>query len=433
MEDEEADSDTIAPVEQPVSDEAADETAPAPAEPEPDMDPETTDQDEAPAMAESALAPDAEDQADAPGDSGPALIAVSPYAVVDLDLSERLHLREYPSRDALSLGLLPGGSNLIVLGRRGLTQFYPGDAPTLPLDLSDYSSDPAAALYPAQDLQPADTWLFVMYQTDDSGALLGWANAHYLQVFSETGEEQRLASLQTVRQNRAGNTTNTTAQPPNLADYVSARVNQLFPGAMLNLRMANDSDSEVLAQLPPNAELNLIGLDQADEWAFVEYLAESGETIRGWVSVAYIQLLLNGEPVSVATLRALDASVAPRVSDQLRGGIRSDEVAGPTPIPPTDEMMKGIVGEIMLDPGAMLHLRRHPSAHAESLGLIPAGTKLSISGITESAEWLKASYQEQDGWIAAHYVSLLLRGRMYHQTYIEGLLQTHDNAGNPGR
>ena len=369
-------------------------------------------------------------ESDAPADMGPSLV-LGPYAIVNLDPSARLQLRQYPSSDALSLGLLPGRTELIVLGRRGLTEYYPGETSDLPVDLSDYSTDPAAALYPVQDLRPADTWLFVMYQTEDGGALVGWVNALYLQVFDATAEKQRLASLPMVRQNRAGSTFNTEMRPPDLSDHVTARVYRLNPDALLNMRMANNPGSEILAQLPPNTELNLIGMDAEDEWAYVDYEAEEGKIYRGWVSAAYVQLLLNGEPVLVNTLRALDETVAPQISDQMRGSIRSAGPTGPTPIPPPDDMMQGIVGEVALHPGAMLHLRRHPNADAESLALIPAGTKVSISGITENTEWLKTSYEEKDGWIAAHYVALLLRGRLYHRSYVESLLPAHDNVGNP--
>lgn len=369
-------------------------------------------------------------EADPDIDAGPSLV-MGPYAIVDLEPSARLQLRQFPSSHALSLGLLPGRSELIVLGRRGLTVNQAGEAAELPIDLSDYTTDPAAALYPAQDLQPADTWLFVMYQTEDRGALVGWANAYYLQVFDEKGESQRLASLPMVRQNRAGSTTNTDVQPPVLSDHVSVRVHGLNPNALLNLRMANSPESEVMTQLAPNTELVLIGLDAADKWAFVDYAAENGEIMRGWVSASYIQLLLNGDPVLVSTLRALDETVAPHVSAQLRGSIRSAEASGPTPIPLSDDMMAGVVGEVALDPGAMLHLRRGPSISAESLAMVPAGAHVMISGITENKEWLKTSYADREGWIFGHYVALRLRGRLYHRDYVESLLPAHDNSGNP--
>lgn len=380
--------------------------------------------------AETSADADAASEPDAASIAGPSIV-VGPYAIVDLEPSGRLQLRQYPSSDALSLGLLPGATELIVLGRRGLTEFHAGESRDLPVDLSDFTADPAAALYPAQDLHPADTWLFVMYQTADSGALVGWVNALYLEIFDETGESQRLASLPMVRQNRAGSTFNTDIRPPALADHVSARVFGLYPTALLNMRMANSPDSEVMMQLPPNSDLTLIGFDDADEWAFVDYAADTGDIVRGWVSAAYVQLLLNGEPVLVEKLRALDETVAPQISNQLRGSIRSAEVTGPTPIPLPDDKMTGIVGEVVLDPGAMLHLRRHPNLDTESLALIPAGTKVSISGITANSEWLKTSYAEKEGWIAAHYVELLLRGRLYNRDYVESLLAAHDNTGNP--
>ena len=385
---------------------------------------------ESSAEAEPATDADSAAVSATPDDTGPTLVS-GPYAFVDLDPSARLQLRQFPSSDALSLGLLPGQMELTVLGRRGPTALHAGDAPELPVDLSDYDSDPAAALYPVQDLRPADTWLFVMYRTGDGGSLVGWVNAFYLQVFDATGDPQRLASLPMVRQNRAGSSVNTQVRPPDLSDRVTIRVDRLNPDALLNLRMANSTESEVLAQLPQDTELRLIGLDASEAWAFVDYESETQKIYRGWVSIAYLQLLLNGEPVLVTTLRALDESVAPTISDQARGSIRSSEASGPTPIPPTADMMKGIVGEIALDPGAMLHLRRHPNVDAESLAMIPAETKVAISGITQNAEWLKTSYNEADGWIAARYAALLLRGRLYNRSYIESLLPLHDNSGNP--
>ena len=361
--------------------------------------------------------------------AGPSIVA-GPYAIINLDPDARLQLRQYPSSDALSLGLLPGETELIVLGRRGVTEILPGETTDLPIDLGDFTVDPAASLFPAQDLRQADTWLFVMYQTEDRGSLVGWVNAYYLQVYDETGESQRLASLPTVRQNRAGSSFNTDMQPPALADHVSARVYGLNANALLNVRVSNNPDSEVMLQLAPDSELTLIGFDEEDAWAFVDYAADTGNIVRGWVSADYVQVLLNGEPALVDRLRALDETVAPHISDQARGSVRSSEASGPTPIPLPDDMMKGIVGEVALDPGAMLHLRQQPDLDAESLALIPAGTKVAISGITANAEWLKTSYADREGWIAAHYITLLLRGRQYHRAYVESLLPAHDNQGN---
>ena len=94
------------------------------------------------------------------------------------------------------------------------------------------------------------------------------------------------AAPSTRKRNRP---TSPTMSPP--------RVYRLNPDGRLNMRAANNPESEVMMQLAPNAELNLIGMDKTDEWALVDYAADTGEIISGWVSAAYIQLLLNGEPV----------------------------------------------------------------------------------------------------------------------------------------
>ena len=98
---------------------------------------------------------------------------------------------------------------------------------------------------------------------------------------------------------------------------------------------------------------------------------------------------------------------------------------GATPTPLPNDIMEGVIGEVDLDPGAMLHLRRHPDAHAESLALIPARTQLTIDGITKDTQWLRATFDGQDGWIASQYVMLLLRGRLYYRAYVESLLPVY--------
>ena len=353
---------------------------------------------------------------------------ISPHALVNLDPDANLQIRQYPSSQAFSLGLLPGGSEMMVLGRRGPSEYYDGEQPDEPVDLSDMTVDPAAGLHPAVDLPPEYTWLHVMYETTDGGAVYGWVNALYLHVFDAAGESQRLRSLALVRQNHAGSAQNTAFRPPKLSDLVSARVSGLDPGAILNIRTANDASSEVLGHLPPDTLLKLIGLDESENWALVEF--EAALTItRGWVSMHYLQLFLNDSPVSVATLRSLDASTAPTISDLARGSVRIRESDAATAVPTPLDMKEGIVGEVNLDPAAKLHLRRFPDATSESLALIDAGVLISIKGVTQNGNWFKTTYLEQDGWIASQYVLLLLRSRIYPRNYILSLLTVYDDLG----
>ena len=169
---------------------------------------------------------DAPEAVETPAEDDSDFVAFSPFAIVNLDPGARLQLRQYPTSTALSLGLLAPEEKLLVLGRRGQTEIYLEESPDLPVDLSDYTGDPAAALYPVEDLEPADTWLFVMFKTPDGGALFGWVNALYLQVFDTMGVRQRLASLPLVRQNQPGSALNTSLRPPELADHHNCACSQ---------------------------------------------------------------------------------------------------------------------------------------------------------------------------------------------------------------
>ncbi len=352
------------------------------------------------------------------------MVAVSPYASVNVNPDSGLHLRQYPSSEAMSLAMLPADTNLMVLGRRGPSEYLPDEPADEPVDLSDFSADPAAGLYPVQDLNPADTWLFVTYQTADGGAVNGWVNAFYLHVSDEIGEPQRLASLPTIRQNQAGSAFNTSVRPPSLAEHIAVRVHNLDASAFLNIRMANDASSEVLGQLAPGAILDFIGLDADESWLFVGHEIESGKITRGWVSVEYVQLLLNGKPVGVATLRSLDSSAVRLLNDSVRGRVGIAE-AGPAPDSGDD--MEGIVGEVDLNADAALHLRRQPDAATESLALIPARSLLQLDGITASGDWFKVSYDGDEGWVAAMYLLLSMDGQFYYRDFLTNQLPVYDD------
>ncbi len=351
-------------------------------------------------------------------------VAVSPYGIVNVNPDAGLHLRQYPTSDAMSLAMLPAESEVIVLGRRGPTAYRTGEVAETPIVLSDLTADPAAGLYPAQDLDPADTWLFVTYRTADDGAINGWVNAFYMHVYNILGGPQRLASLPAIRQNQPGRAFHTSVRSPSISERVTAQVHNLDSGALLNIRMANHAGSEVLGQLAPGTTLSFLGLDAGEAWLFVEHEAAEQTIFRGWVSAQYVRLLLNEEPISIATLRALDARAVKLLSDSVRGSIR---LADTLPSPDESEHTAGIVGEVDLNPDSALHLRRQPSAGAESLALIPASTVLELQGITASGHWFKASYQGDEGWVAAMYLVLSKDGQYYNRNYLMNQLPVHED------
>ena len=383
-------------------------------------------EDEAPT--ETVTAPDATAES-AAGNlivAGNEITSLTPYAIVEVDPDSALHIRQYPSSAAMSLGLLPSESELMVLGRRAPADLDGFGLSLLPVDLSDFTTDPAAALRPYQDLAPADTWLFAVYMTPDGGALYGWVNAFYVEVFSHSGQPQRLASLAPVRQNQLGGATNTDIRPPSLADHISARVVGLNPGAFLNLRAGNSASSEVLTQVAADAVLGFIGVDSGEAWAFVSYESPQGNMVTGWASMDYIQLLLNGQPALAASLRALDPSAAPILGDAVTGAIQpsdpSDAVAAARP-------MSGIVGEVDVNFDSALHLRRHPDATSESLALIPRGVRLLLDGVTASSGWYKVAYEGDIGWVAGDYLVLSMDGRQYARAFLDGHLPRFTDQG----
>jgi len=364
-------------------------------------------------------------QAPAAGDDP---VDATPFAVVVVDPDSALHVRQYPSSDAKSLGLLPAGSDLLVLGRRGPADIDSEALSLLPIDLSDFTVDPAAALPAYQDLPAADTWLFAVNITPDGGTLFGWVNALYLQVFDRNGDRLRLASLRPVRQNQVGGVSNTDIRPPSLSDYVSARVSGIGADAYLNLRLGNGANTEVLTQVAANATLGFIGLDAAGEWALVEYESPQKNLVKGWASVNYIQLLLNGKPVQAESLRALDPSAVPVIGSGVYGAI---QLAGPSESESdeTDRLLQGVVGEVNVNFDSALHLRRYPDATSESLALIRRGALLHLDGITESGGWYKVRYNDEDGWVAADYLILSMEGRLYARSFLNAQLPRFSDLG----
>ena len=353
-----------------------------------------------------------------------------PTARVNLNPGVNLHLRQYPHSDALSLGLAPSDTTLIVLGRRGLTEYYGEEPADEPVDLSDFDSDPAEELEQWQDLEPAETWLFVTYMTPDGGTIDAWVNALFLQVSDEDGDPQRLADLEMIRQNQAGLSRATSIGPPQPLERVGAYAFNLNAGVHLNIRMANDISSENLGQVANGDPLRLIGLDEADEWAFIEYAAMDNVVISGWASADYVQILLDGRPTSLEALREYDDSLISLVSDSARGGINLAGDAEAPPAPTKDPFLGAVIATVNLNPDANLHLRRRPNASTESLDLIPSRTSLIVDGVTESGEWYKVSYEGVAGWISAPYTVLSFNDRYMPMEEMLGRLMLFDDLGN---
>ena len=395
--------------------EAAAETEPQPAE------------DEAPTEIAPAPAEPAETERGVLIEAGQSYSSAAPYAIVEVDPDSALHIRQYPSSDAKSLGLLPAQSDVLVLGRRVPADSAPDALELLPEYLHDFTEDPVAALLPYQDLPAPDTWLYVVYITHDGGTLYGWVNAFYVKVFDKDGLRQRLASLAPVPQNQLGGATNTDILPPSLAEHVSARVDGLDADDLLNLRTGNSDSTEVLTQIAADSTLGFLGMDAAGAWALVQYESPQGVIVTGWASMDFIQLLLNGKPARAAPLRALDPSAVPIIGAEVSGAIQP---AAPGAEDDPDQPLSGIVGEVDVNFDSALHLRRYPDATSESLALIPSGMRLQLDGVTESRDWYKVTYAGEEGWVAGDYLRLSMNGRRYSRGFLDGQLPRFTDAGD---
>ena len=351
-------------------------------------------------------------------------------ATVNVNLGANLQLREYPSSESRSLGLAPSGALLYVLGRRGLTEYYGGEPEDVPVDLSDFDADPAEELERWQDLEPADTWLYVTYMTPDGGSVNAWVNAFYLDVQDEDGDPQRLANLEMIRQNEWGRTFDTEIAPPQRHVRIGAQVFNLDLGVGLNVRMANDANSEILGQVPSGTVVGLTGLDESEEWAYISYQPSVGVTVNGWASAQYLLLLFDGKPVDLETLREKEPSQVDPISSELRGSIEVTGDAEPPPVPTRDPFLGRVAGTVTLNEDANLHLRVRPDASTESLALIPSGAKMVVDGITESGEWYRVAFEGTTGWVYASFISLDFNNRILPIDDLQARLVRFDDQGN---
>jgi hypothetical protein len=225
-----------------------------------------------------------------------------PTARVLTDPGVNVHLRQFPTSAALSLALLPSGTEVTVLGR-------PGE-PTFPPDLTATPTgtpfvDPATLLTdPKSDLDPAETWVFVQLVAPDGGTVTGWINALFLTTPELNGRPIRLADLPLVPANTAGEYNSSFVPTPvptqPFENQVVATIDQLNPGSNLHLRRNPTPESESLALIPSGTQLVVEGVNDTGEWYQVTY---NGTT--GWISSTYVSLTLNGRPYDPAGLQVL--------------------------------------------------------------------------------------------------------------------------------
>lgn len=325
--------------------------------------------------------------------------AAGPTArVFNLDANANLQLRQYPNSDALSLGTVPPGTTLLVNGREGAITEIPFSATPRPPE--DYEFIDPVTLFtdPKQDLVPEETWINVTYTTPDGGSITAWANALYLDIRNPRAEKVKLADLPTVSSNLPGEVDNTSISAPAVpANRVAATVFNLDADVSLNIRRTPDTDGEVLARVPNGTVMELLGLKEDREWAFVSYAPPTGGTVTGWVNILYVQYSYNGREFKLEDLEERNLLVV--TPDDARGDVT--EGIGPAVIPTVNPTKDAYVATVTLDPGSNLNLRREPDPDAEVLAQIPSGTQVIVISRTADGNWLEVTFEETEGWIAS--------------------------------
>jgi hypothetical protein len=327
-----------------------------------------------------------------------------PTAFVQLDPGANLQCRQYPSATAFSLGLIPAGATLRVLGR-------PGE-PIVP-DTGEATPEPTPII---EDIP--DMWLMTEWDQPEGGYITCWVNAQYLRVefngrLLDTLEE--LFELPEVPFNQPGEAVNTSVRPPTpLYNAILATVN-LDPGVSLQVRRMPATNAESLDRAPAGTQLEALGYVEAPSeglvgqpvdpnWIRVRYLKENQAATIGWVSAQYVTLSQLG--------RALDLSALPKLEEAEPGFYESPGVQPQIPVE-----QQAVVGVVTLDPGANLNLRDRPTADARVVVGIPTGATLELIGRNFDGTWVRVTYVNQgvtlEGWVAAQYLTITRGGQPY--------------------
>jgi len=324
-----------------------------------------------------------------------------PIAYVQLDPGANLHCRQLPGSTALSLGLIPSGQTLTVVGRTG-TALEPETGSPTPI--------PTPVVEALEEL-----WLSVEWYPEGGGYVRCWGAAQFLRVefqgkLLDTLEE--LWALPEEPFNRPGEVVDANITSPTpVYDAIVTTVN-LDPGVSLQLRRNPQTSAESLDLVPAQAQLEVLGYAEVPSeglvgqptdpnWLYVRYRKENQGATIGWVSLQYVGAITKlDRTVPLTDLVVIDPS---------EDGYY--ETPGIQPVIPLEQ--QSIVAVVNLDAGANLNLRDRPSSDGRVVIGIPSGGSMTVNGRNGDGTWLQVTYTaptgDLEGWIATQYV-IVTRG-----------------------
>jgi hypothetical protein len=304
-----------------------------------------------------------------------------------------LQLRQYPSRDALSLGLAPSQATLEVLGRQGGTEFLPFETP--PPDATEFV-DPATRLGENDDLPELDTWLYVVYRTP-GGQITAWANSYYIAVASATGAPLRLRDLPVIPANRAGTTEGDTSgagvaptQNPLRNTVVGTVI--LNEGSNLQLRRNPNNQAESLALIPTGTQIVITQRTEDSRWVRTTY-----EGQNGWVATEYLRLSYNDRPYNLADVPVIVVSGTPQPGEPT--SMTGTPIATPTATP---ELRRA---KIAVD---VIGLTRQPGTDGDGMPVLTRDTTVFFINYDPSGQFVLIQLEDgTQGWLPIYAVLLL--------------------------
>ena len=319
-------------------------------------------------------------------------------ATVATNPGVNLKIRQYPTANALTLVLVPSGSNLYVLGAIG------------PVATTGTPSPSSTSSITPTDLP--GIWLFVSYATPDGNTVTGWTLSNFLSIEVNgtpiaSDSVVKIRGIASVASNTPGQTTGSTVGNTPLTNVVTAKVTTA-PGVNAQLRRTPDVLGESLALIPSGTILTVLGQTTSTAtpivgspltptWYFVRYDV-GGSSIFGWVSGDRLYLTYRGQ--------AAPTGVVPTQATITRGYIQGNGVTQIAATAPA-----GLVATIAnLSPGANVQVRAQPNVNATVIDKVQNGTILPALGRNGDGSWVQVQDQGQAGWVNSGFLFLTHSG-----------------------
>lgn len=316
-----------------------------------------------------------------------------------------LKIREYPRADAKTLGLVPSGSSVKILGVKG-----PNSKTATPGVQGTKAKTPTLVA-----TARADVWLFIEWETD-GGTISGWTIAQFLDITINGKLIRRdnivdVLALKQIPDDQFGVIDSGAVTPVAPDDKRTIGTVTTLPGTNAQLRRTPSFKGESLSLVPSGGIVYVLGKTtvpvkgevgepKSPTWFNVQFDVE-GSSVFGWMSADNLVLSIkyNGKPV--------DEKDVPVVSEIIPGSIRGNATQVQ---PSTKPSTVAIV--VNMNAGANLQLRRDPNANAESLIRVPSGSEVDVVGRNGAGDWLQVRFGGITGWASANFLKVTKSGKL---------------------